>query len=472
MNTKFESTAIRIITLITFFFSFSILFQQPLFASSCPDQHFIISGADSLLRDADVISNITISADGNSLQLPDSVLSGYIVLRPQHSDEPFNRGLPSWNGTAPDQQSSFKVQMRFRYGSGWSSWLTAGYWKNNIWSSYGSTSFSDGYIDIDYVKMYTYKSDWQFKVILERKSTDYSSPTIRTLSFFVSDTRTTDQVNHTNLFNDNPEEIFIPTMHLYQYSLDSEIGGSICSPTTVSMILISYGINVEPVPFARATKDPYYNLFGVWPRVVQNASEYGVKGYVTQYRSWSQAREVLANGGRIAMSVGQPLYSGHLMMLAGFDENGNPLVHDPARSNGYGYKFNKTDLGKSWFDKGGISYTFYLEDSVNTAIEIFDSEAAVQPRSYRYISNYPNPFNNSTNISFRVEQSANVEISIYNINGEKVTTLANKNYSPGKYVLQWNGTDKNGRVLGSGIYFVVLKTESGSSYYSPMHFVK
>ncbi|MDO9547409.1 MAG: hypothetical protein Q7J65_00375 [Candidatus Marinimicrobia bacterium] len=127
MNTKFESTASRIITLIIFFFSFYILFQQPLFASSYPDQHFIITGADSLLRDAEAIYNIIISADGNSLQLPDSVLSGYIILRPQHSDEPFNRGLPSWNGTAPDQQSSFKVQMRFRYGSGWSAWLTAGY---------------------------------------------------------------------------------------------------------------------------------------------------------------------------------------------------------------------------------------------------------------------------------------------------------------------------------------------------------
>ncbi|MBU0711981.1 hypothetical protein KKC74_05860 [bacterium] len=80
MNTKFESTAGRIITLIIFFFSFSILFQQPLFASSYPDQHFIISGADSLLRDAEAAYNIIISADGNSLQLPDSVLSGYIVV--------------------------------------------------------------------------------------------------------------------------------------------------------------------------------------------------------------------------------------------------------------------------------------------------------------------------------------------------------------------------------------------------------
>ncbi|MDO9547410.1 MAG: C39 family peptidase [Candidatus Marinimicrobia bacterium] len=320
--------------------------------------------------------------------------------------------------------------------------------------------------------MYSYKSDWQFKIILERKSTDYSSPTIRTLSFFVSDTRTTDQVNHTNLLNDNPEEIFIPTTHLYQYDLDPDIGGSICSPTTVSMILISYGIDVEPVPFARDTKDPYWGLFGVWPRVVQNASEYRVRGYVNRYRSWSQAREVLANGGRIAISVGQPLYSGHLMMLAGFDENGNPLVHDPAKRYGYRYKFDKAELDSSWFDKGGISYTFYLIDTVSTVIESTPLNHKSLPQSYRVITNYPNPFNNTTRILFRVEKTGNIDLSVFNINGDKLITLTNKNYSPGEYILQWDGTDKHGRVLGSGIYFVVLKTESGNSFCSTMHFVK
>lgn len=449
-----------------------VLLSVCLSASSYSDQHYIITGADSLLRDAEAVYNITISADGNSLQLTDSASSGYIILRPQHSEEPFNRGLPSWNGSAPDQYSSFKVQMRFKYGSGWSIWLTAGYWKNNIWSSYGSTGFSDGYIDVDYVKMYSYKSDWQFKVIFERLNTAYTSPTIRMLSFFVSDTRTTEQIDHTALLNDNPEEIFIPTTHLYQYSLDPDIGGSICSPTSVSMILISYGINVEPVPFARDTKDSYWGLFGVWPRVVQNASEYGVRGYVTRYRSWSQAREVLTNGGRIAMSVGQPLYSGHLMMLAGFDENGNPLVHDPARSNGYGYKFNKLDLGKSWFDKGGVAYTFYLEDSVTTAVENHPPDNTPLPDSWRFITNYPNPFNNTTNISFRVEKAGKIELSIYNINGDKLVTLANQSYTPGEYILQWDGTDNNGRTLGSGVYFAVYKTESGESYCSAMHLIK
>jgi hypothetical protein len=84
---------------------------------------------------------------------------------------------------------------------------------------------------------------------------------------------------------------------------------------------------------------------------VQNAAEYGLDGAVTRYRTWSQARGVLANGGRIAMSVGLPLYSGHLMMLAGFNTNGDPIVHDPAKSNGYSYVFNKNDLSHSWFDK-------------------------------------------------------------------------------------------------------------------------
>lgn len=455
---------------ILFQFIFIITFS-PLRANPYPDQHYIISGPDSLLRDAETVHNIVNSPDGQCLQLVDSALTGYIVLRPQQAEELFNRGLPSWNGSAPAQSAAFKVLMRFPYGSGWSSWLTVGFWKNNVWSNYGSTSFGDGYVDIDYVKLSQYKREWQFAVIFERKSLEYPSPTMHMLSFFTSDSRTTDNVDHTALLNDKPAAIFIPTTFYHQYSLDPVIGGSICSPTSVSMILRSYGIAVEPVQFARDTRDPYHGIFGVWPRVVQNASEYGVTGYVTRYRSWSQAREVLAKGGRIAMSVGSPLYSGHLMMLAGFDDNGNPIVHDPAKSNGYGYKFNKLELGKSWFNKGGISYTFYLNDSTTSIVQT-EPPGGTLPVEQRIIRNHPNPFNSRTVISFRVEKAGNTTISIYNINGQKVATLLHKYLDAGTYSIPWDGTDHNGNRLGSGIYFALYKAENGQLDFTPLQLIK
>jgi len=97
------------------------------------------------------------------------------------------------------------------------------------------------------------------------------------------------------IVNDNPQAIFIPTDFVYQYGVDPVIGPDICSPTSVSMILKSYNIDVDPYQFALDTHDPYFDMFGIWPRVVQNASEFGLDGAVTRYRTWSEAREVRRN---------------------------------------------------------------------------------------------------------------------------------------------------------------------------------
>ena len=159
------------------------------------------------------------------------------------------------------------------------------------------------------------------------------------------------------------------------------------------MILKSYDIDVDPRQFALDNYDTNFGMFGIWPRVVQNAAEYGLDGAVTRYRTWSEAREVLANGGRISMSVGPPLYAGHLMMLAGFTSDGRPIVHDPAKSNGYSYIFNKTSLSQSWFTKGGIAYTFYFPDS--GAVNVENSNQNIIADDYQLLQNYPNPFNPS-----------------------------------------------------------------------------
>jgi hypothetical protein len=430
-----------------------LLFVLPynIFAQNYPDQQYILK-IDSIFANIETNDGIELSSDGKSIRLQDGVANGYVILKPQLSQSPFNEGLPSWNGTAPDNNSGFKVQMRFPYGATWSPWLTVGFWKSNIWSSYGSTSYGGGYIDYDNVKLNSYQSSWQFKIIMTRTSAAQPSPTLHALSFFVSDSRTTSSVNITNIVNDNPAEIFIPTEFVYQYGVDPIIGGDICSPTSVSMILKSYSIQVDPYQFALDTRDPYFNMFGIWPRVVQNASEFGLDGAVTRYRTWSEAREVLANGGRIAMSVGQPLYTGHLFMLAGFTSDGKPIVHDPAESNGYSYVYNKTSISQSWFNKGGVSYTFYPEGSYPTSVE--NNLENFISDDFTLFQNYPNPFNPSTTISFSLPQAGQVKISVYDMLGREVAVLVNDYLESGIHTLSFNGSG-----LSSGVY--IYRIESG-----------
>lgn len=423
-----------------------------LFAQNYPDQLYV-SRIDSIYQNIETNVGMTLSSDGKSILLQDGINDGYIILKPQTSASPFNEGLPSWNGSAADANNGFRVQMRFPYNGGWSPWLTVGYWKTNIYGAYSKPTYGGGLIDYDYVKLYSYQSSWQFKILMKRTSASVESPSIHKLSFFISDSRTTSSVNIPNIVNDNPAAIFIPTTFVCQYNVDPEIGGDICSPTSVAMILMSYNIQVDTRQFALDNYDTNFGIFGIWPRVVQNASEYGLDGAVTRYRTWSEAREVLANGGRISMSVGPPLYTGHLMMLAGFTSNGTPIVHDPAKQNGYSYIFNKTSLSQSWFTKGGVAYTFYLADSI--ALPVEDLNNSMLADDYQLMQNYPNPFNPVTSISFSIPQAGLVKLSVYDILGNEIEILVDDYLGAGNYT-----TSFNAKSLASGVYIYRIQTEN------------
>ncbi|MCF7792443.1 MAG: T9SS type A sorting domain-containing protein [Candidatus Cloacimonetes bacterium] len=75
------------------------------------------------------------------------------------------------------------------------------------------------------------------------------------------------------------------------------------------------------------------------------------------------------------------------------------------------------------------------------------------------LNNYPNPFNPSTTISFdiSIEQNEQIELSIYNLKGQKVKSFTNLqiNQSPNHQIV-WNGTDQHNKTVSSGIYFYNL----------------
>jgi len=74
-------------------------------------------------------------------------------------------------------------------------------------------------------------------------------------------------------------------------------------------------------------------------------------------------------------------------------------------------------------------------------------------------SNYPNPFNPETTISYNLPAESFVTLEIYNLKGQLVKRLVSENKPSGAHKAVWNGSDQQGREVASGFYFYRLKTK-------------
>lgn len=78
--------------------------------------------------------------------------------------------------------------------------------------------------------------------------------------------------------------------------------------------------------------------------------------------------------------------------------------------------------------------------------------------------NFPNPFNPSTTIEFSIQIDSQIELSIYNIKGQKIKTLTRNEFEKGSHSIIWNGVDEFGKQVSSGVYYYKLnvngKTEA------------
>ena len=104
----------------------------------------------------------------------------------------------------------------------------------------------------------------------------------------------------------------------------------------------------------------------------------------------------------------------------------------------------------------------YLDKINITATELTDIKPNEYETEYSLMNNYPNPFylsaNNNNTISYSLPENSNVNISVYNIKGQKVKNLVSENLSSGNYQITWNGRDENNKMVSSGVYFYKLET--------------
>jgi len=93
---------------------------------------------------------------------------------------------------------------------------------------------------------------------------------------------------------------------------------------------------------------------------------------------------------------------------------------------------------------------------VGSVVGIAD-EIITHPLQYKLSQNFPNPFNPETRIYFEIPENQHVQILIYDLRGYRVRTITDQPYTPGQYVLNWDGKNQAGRQVASGVYILRMK---------------
>ncbi len=168
-----------------------------------------------------------------------------------------------------------------------------------------------------------------------------------------------------------------------------------------------------------------------------------------------------------------PAFNGTLPYVCIFPEAQNGIYNFEA-SGGSQYIGEKVALKNepnATFVLLGFPLYFFYEDGVEAFFDQLldeigetDIKENIMPSDHFYSFLYPNPFNPSgagrspsTTIEFNLPQPSKVELSIYNIRGQKVKTLISQEMEKGIWKEIWNGTDNNGMSVASGIYFYKLE---------------
>lgn len=120
-------------------------------------------------------------------------------------------------------------------------------------------------------------------------------------------------------------------------------------------------------------------------------------------------------------------------------------------------------LGSEVDSLGGLTHVFtkaaergarLLQMTVNTG-----TTEPNLPKTFAFHQNYPNPFNSQTIIKYDLPKASNVEITIFNILGQRVNNLVTGEQPAGFHQAIWDGTNVQGKPVASGVYFYRIKAE-------------
>ena len=112
----------------------------------------------------------------------------------------------------------------------------------------------------------------------------------------------------------------------------------------------------------------------------------------------------------------------------------------------------------------GIKYQAIWGGPINiTPTSVEEVISGELPSSFQLNQNFPNPFNPSTTISFDLPTRSKVTLKVFNLLGQEVSTLIDKDLPANSYKVEWDGRSDSGAPVASGIYFYKLIAEADNN---------
>jgi hypothetical protein len=141
-----------------------------------------------------------------------------------------------------------------------------------------------------------------------------------------------------------------------------------------------------------------------------------------------------------------------------------PLVVECAIKDGEVWELSPVITGEmKWSEIISLTGQKQITLAVHSDQWVLRKSTSLQtPTVFALHSNYPNPFNPATRITYDVPQETHIRLTVYDLLGSEVSTLVNQIEQPGFKTIIWNGRDHSGRPLSSGIYISRLETKTFS----------
>ncbi len=176
------------------------------------------------------------------------------------------------------------------------------------------------------------------------------------------------------------------------------------------------------------------------------------KGYGDEYCSTYYCSGTYTNAGTI-MITGKLGFSSNCIYVVEIDKNGNFLWDNTYGDNN---RYNYPESIKPTYDSGYAiagtsSYDFFV-------LKLGEKPSQIVPINELDKTNlqiFPNPIRDNTNIEFSITSNAMIIITIYDLNGKKISVLANKLFQEGRHNLLWDAS-----TIPNGIYFCKVEFDN------------